>query len=50
VIEPIEKEIERLADITRIDGGNFEEIGKKFLVQKVLVLELRKILSFILSS
>lgn len=47
VVKPIKRELDSLSDITRLDGSDFEELGKKFLVQKLLVIELRKILSFL---
>jgi hypothetical protein len=47
VVKPIKKELDSLSDITRRDGSDFEELGKKFLIQKLLVIELRKILSFL---
>lgn len=39
-----QKHIEAFGDITKLDGENFEELGRKMMVQKLVVIKLKEIL------
>jgi hypothetical protein len=39
------KHIEQFGDITKLDDENFEELGKKLMVQKLVVIKLKEIMS-----